>query len=102
MIGYEIKNHFGEAEYVALAAIVRTLKPIQLDSELCSRDVTLFIAKGVFSFIIEELHDKNSAFSLTLKEASISRLNERRQKTLTELVKYIINGKMHSTESRSS
>ena len=55
-----------------------------------------------YFFIIEELHEQNSTFSLKLKEASISRLNERRQKTLIWLAKYIKNWKMHSTESRSS
>ena len=66
---YKIKNPLSEAEYVTLAAIVRTLKPIQLDSEeLCSRDVTLFSTEGVFSFIIEELHWQISAFSLTFKK----------------------------------
>ena len=43
-----------------------------------------------------------TAFSLKLKEALISRLNERRQKTLIGLLKYIKNGKMYSKESRSS
>ena len=56
--------------------------------------------KELFSFIIEELHEQNSAFSS--KEALISRLNERRQKTLIGLVEYIKNGKMHSAEKQSS
>ena len=43
-----------------------------------------------------------TAFSLKLIEALISRINERRQKTLIGLVKYIKNGKMLSTASRSS
>ena len=42
------------------------------------------------------------AFLLELKEALISRLNEGRQETLIWLMKHIANGKMHSTESRSS
>ena len=68
----------------------------------CSRDVTPLSAEGVFFLIIEELHGQNSAVSLKLKEALMSRRNEGRQKTLIWLVKYINNGKMHSTESRSS
>ena len=92
-----------EAEYVSLAAIVRALIPIQLGSEkLCSRDVTLHSAEGVFSFIIEELHGQNSAVSLKLKEALMSRLDESRQKTLIGLEKYTNNGEEHSRESRSS
>ena len=43
-----------------------------------------------------------TAFSLKLKEALISRLSGRSQKTLIGSVKYMKNGKMHSTESRSS
>ena len=43
-----------------------------------------------------------TAFSLELKEALISRLNERRHKTLLGLVKYLKNWKMHSRENRSS
>ena len=89
--------------YVALAAIVRALKPIQLGSvKPCSRDVTLLSAEGVFSFIIVELHEQNSEFSLKLKEALISRLNERKQKTLLWLAKCIKNAKMRSTVCRSS
>ena len=49
-----------------------------------------------------KLHEQTSAFSLKLKEALIFRLHKRRQKTLIGLVKYIRNGKMHSTESQSS
>ena len=103
MIDYKINNPLREAEYVALAAIVRALKPIQLDSDkLCSKDMTFLCAEGVSSFITEELHEQSSAFSLKLIEALIHRLNERRQKTLIGLVKYLKNWKMHSTESRSS
>ena len=40
--------------------------------------------------------------SLKLKEELISRLNERRQNTPIGLAKYITNGKICSTESRSS
>ena len=64
--------------------------------------MTLHSAEGLFYFIIEELHGQNSAYSLKLKEALISRLNKRRQKTLIRLTKYIKNGKIHSTVSRSS
>ena len=100
MIHYEIIHSLSEAEYVALAAIVRALKPIQLGCEkLCCQDVTHLSAKGVFSFIIEELAEQNSAFSLKLKEALISRLSKRMQKILIWLAKYTRNGKMHSTES---
>ena len=70
-----INNHIGASECDALAANVRVLKPIQLDSEiLCSRDVTLLRAEGVFSIIIEEIHEQKSANSLKLKEALISSL----------------------------
>ena len=103
LIDYKRNSLLCEAEYVALAAIVLALKPIQFGSEkLCSQDVRLLSAEGVFSFIIEELHEQNSAFSLKLKEALISRLSGRSQKTLIGSVKYMKNGKMHSTESRSS
>ena len=82
-----------EAEYVSLAAIVRAKKPIQLGSEKhCSRDVTHLSAEGVF-FIIEEFHEQNSAFSMKLKEALISRQDERRQKTLIGLENTQIMGK---------
>ena len=92
LIDYRINNPLSEAEYVALAAIVCALKPIKLGYEkLCSRNVTLLSAEGVFSSIIEELHEEKSAFSLKLKEALISRLNEGRQKTLIGLVNYIEN-----------
>ena len=75
-IDYKINKPLSEAQYVALAAILRALKPIQLGPEkLCRRDVTFLTAEGVF-FIIEELHEQNSAFSLKLKEALISILNE--------------------------
>ena len=43
LIDYKINNPLSEARHVALAVMVRALKPIQLGSEiLCSRDVTLF------------------------------------------------------------
>ena len=79
LIDYKINNPLSEAECVVLAAIAGALKPTQLGSEeLCSRDVTLLSVEGVFTFTIEELHEQNSAFSLQLKEAIISRLSERR------------------------
>ena len=104
LIDYKINNPLSESEYVALSPIVHVLKPIQLGSEKrCSQEVTLLRAKGVVSFIIEEPYEQNSASSLKLKEALIvSRLNERIKKTLISLIKYIKNGKMHSTESLSS
>ena len=73
LIDHKINIPLSEAEYVALAAIVRALKPIQLGSEdfqlfseLCRRDVTVLSAEGVFSFIIEELRELSLAFSLKL------------------------------------
>ena len=99
LIDYTINNTLSEAEYVVLAAIVRALKPIQLSYEkLCSRDVTLLSAEGAFSFTLRNFMNK----TLKWLEALISRLNERRHKTIICLVKYIIKWKMHSTESRSS
>ena len=90
MIDYKINDPLSEAEYVALIAIIRVLKPIQLGSKkLCSRDVTLLSAEGVFSFIIEEHSEKKSTISFKLKEALISKLSERRQETLIGLVDYI-------------
>ena len=88
LIDYKINNPLSGAEYVALAAIAGALKPIKFGSEkLCSRDMTLLSVEGVFTFTIEELHEQNSAFSLQLKEAIISRLDETRQKTLIWIVK---------------
>ena len=87
MSDHKINDPLSEADYVAHAAIDRVLKPIQFGSEkLCSRDVTILCAEGVFSFIIDELHEKAS---FSLKEALISSLLERRQKTLIGLVKYV-------------
>ena len=82
--------------------MVRAFKPIQLGSEkLCSQDVTLLSAEGVFSFIIEELHEQNCLFIEI--EKSINIYSKRKMaKTLIGLVKYIKNGEKHSTESRSS
>ena len=90
----EINNPLNETEYVALAAIIHALKPIQLGSEkLCNQDVTLLSGEGVFSLFIEELHEQSSAFSLKLDEALISRLSKGRQKALIGLVKCIKMGK---------
>ena len=63
LIDYKINNHLHESGYVALAAIIGALKPIQLGSEEHgSRDVTLVSAEGAFSFISEELHEQNCLF----------------------------------------
>ena len=63
LIVYEINNPSSEAEYVALTAIIRALKPIQLGCEKpCSQNVTLLSAEEVFSSIIEELHQQNCLF----------------------------------------
>ena len=59
----KINNPLSEAEYVVLAAVFRALKSSRLcPKKLCSRDVTLLGAGGVFSFIIEELYEQNSVF----------------------------------------
>ena len=67
-----MNNPLIEAEYVALAAIIRALKPIKLGSEnLCSWDVANHSAERVFSFIIVQLHEQNCAFSLKLESINI-------------------------------
>ena len=63
LIDYKINKPLSEAEYVVLAAIVCALKPIQLGSgKLCSRDLTLLIADGDFSLVIEEDPEQNCLF----------------------------------------
>ena len=42
LIGYKINNHLSEAEYVALAAIVRALKPIHLGFEKLYKKIVDF------------------------------------------------------------
>ena len=60
---YKTNYPLSEAENVALAAIVRDLKPIHLGSEIhCSRDMTHLSAEGFFSFINEELYEQNCLF----------------------------------------
>ena len=60
---HKINNPLREAEYVALAAIVRALKPIQLGSEqLCSLDVTLLSAEGVFLSSLRNFMNKTLPF----------------------------------------
>ena len=63
LIDYKMDDPLGEAEYVALTAIVRALKPIKLGcGKPCGRDVTRLSAKGVFSFTIEERAEENCLF----------------------------------------
>ena len=101
MTDYKINNPLNEAEYVALAAIVRALKPIQLGCEkLCCRDVTLLSPEGDFSFIIEELHEQNSDYSLKLNDALIPGLCERIFKSTNRVSKMHKNMKIQSAKSR--
>ena len=77
LIDYKINSPLSEAMHVAHAAIDHSMKPIHLGSEkFCCLDVTLLSVYGACSFIIDEIHEQNSAFSLKLKEALISRLSE--------------------------
>ncbi len=94
LIDYKVKNPVSEAENVAVNNIVRALKPVEVGSvNLCSRDSTLLSAEGVFSFIFQELNGQDTVFSKKIRDALIYRLNERRQKGLVGLLKYIKTGK---------
>ena len=63
LIGYKINNPLSEPEYVALAAIVRALKYIQLGSEkLCRRDVTFLVLKEFFLSPLRNFLNKTLPF----------------------------------------
>ena len=93
MIDYKINNPLSEAEYIAHAAIVCALKPIQLSSEKhCSRDVKLASAEAVLLSSLRNFMNKTVS-SLKLKDALISRLNKRTQKNTNRVSKIHKNGK---------
>ena len=63
LIDYKINNPLSEAEYVALAAIVRDLKLIQLGSDkYCSQDVTLLSADSFFLSSLRNFTNKTLPF----------------------------------------
>ena len=80
-------------DFEALKDIVQTLIPIKIGSEkLCKRDTSLLDSKTVFNFIINELNEQKSVFSLAMKNSLIQRINERRCREIVGLMKYLTLG----------
>ncbi|GFY02282.1 uncharacterized protein TNCV_3501641 [Trichonephila clavipes] len=65
-------------ESETVTTIVAGLKKANISLEkLCSRNATLLIAEGVFSFVIGKLDEQNSEFAKNMKCSLIQRINER-------------------------
>lgn len=78
--------------------LVTTLQPVKLGAErMGCRGTTILSAEGVFSFMLKELNEQKSSFSMKLQNSLYSRTNERRSAVLVGLVKYLHCGKAYNS-----
>ncbi|GFV18931.1 uncharacterized protein TNCV_4758161 [Trichonephila clavipes] len=90
LIAIKEKQMMVNVEFETVTAIVKGLKSLKIGLEkLCSRNVTLLTAEGVFSFVIGELNEQNSEFAKNMKYSLIQRINERRNVNLIGLMQYL-------------
>ncbi|GFT87716.1 uncharacterized protein TNCV_4000721 [Trichonephila clavipes] len=85
-------------EFETVATIVACLKPVKIGLEkLYSRNATLVTAKGVFSFVIQELDEQNSQFAKNIKYSLIhtQRINESRIVNLIGIMPYLNFGRKY-------
>ena len=87
-------------ESETLTAIIASLKTVKIGlKKLCSRDVTLLTAEGVFSSIIQEINQQNLEFTKNLKSSLVQRINERRNVNLVALMQYLNFGRKYNAEA---
>ena len=81
-------------EFGVISDLVKALQPVKVGAErLGNRSTTLLSSEGIFSFLLKELDEQNSPFSVRLKSSLFKRINERRNKILVGLMKYLHCGK---------
>ncbi len=86
-----------DREFENIDKIIKSLQPVKIGVEMLGRrDATLLTAEVVFTFILDELEVQTNSFSTSLKQAVEKRLQERRNKKLVGLLKYLNNPIMES------
>ncbi|GFV34784.1 uncharacterized protein TNCV_1450881 [Trichonephila clavipes] len=96
--GFE-KQMMDNVEFETMTTVVAGLKPVKIGlGKLCSRNVTLITAEGVFYFVIGELNKQNSEFAKNIKYSLIQRINERRNVNSIELMQYLNFGRKYEAD----
>ena len=77
-------------DVVKIEELLAALEVLTAANEmLCCRDATLVTADSTFEFVLDQLYQQNTAFSLKFAESLEKRIEERRDANLTGLLKYL-------------
>ncbi|XP_063841155.1 uncharacterized protein LOC135089507 [Scylla paramamosain] len=98
MIDCNMEMNITNGELKVLNDLVTALQPVKLGAErMGCRGTTILSAEGVFSFMLKELNEQKSSFSMKLQNSLYSRINERRSAVLVGLMKYLHCGKAYNS-----
>jgi hypothetical protein len=88
----ETNNFYDEENFKILEDVLKVLKPTELAvKELSKEDSTVLTSEGVFKFLFKNLADQSSDLSQEMLEALRKRYDERRNKDLVSLMRYLQN-----------
>ncbi|XP_045128679.1 uncharacterized protein LOC123516756 [Portunus trituberculatus] len=97
MIDCNMEMNITNGELKVLNDLVTALQPVKLGAErMGCRGTTILTAEGVFSFMLKELNEQQSSFSMKLQNSLNNRINERRSAVLVGLMKYLHCGKAYN------
>ena len=97
-IDLNLQFNIDEHEILLFQEIVKTLKPVAMGAEaLGSEKKTLLDAEGIFKFILDELPSAEedsvySVFRIQMRERIITRIDQSREASLIEVLKYLKQG----------
>ena len=92
LLDLSIAHDITQAEFLFLDEMKATLEPVKLAVEAMRRqNATLFIAEGIFLFLIREMKKQRTTLANKLLSAVKNRIQQRRKNDLINLVRYLQN-----------
>lgn len=98
-----IEKFFTQNEFLLLQELLATLRPVRMAVEkLSSREANLLTSEGVLQFVFDELKSYMSVGNINISkevyEALKFRIDQRRNKEIVSVMKYLQNKHLESTE----
>lgn len=103
MIDLKIDISMSSNELEVVNEIIKTLRPVKLGMErLGKRDTNLLSAEAILKFIISELTEVQTPFSFRMKSTIQWRIQERRNKSLVGLLKFLNNSENYEVPNETN